>query len=108
MDPLTYLETNGISGKTIAFHYPLESSYNYSASRGDIIQAADSGGIYAVLHLSARTVAGLQLPNGYHAVAVISANSRGLTAVMWGTPRFFNWSEWSQLNPMSMEAVMWP
>jgi hypothetical protein len=82
---LSYLEGYGFDGHHIAAYSPV-------STRSQIIKAANTSGIYAVIL------------GGAHAVAVIGADRRGIRFVTWGRVVFSTWAQWKSYAVTSMDA----
>jgi hypothetical protein len=85
---LGFLEGYGFDGHHIV-------AYSQVRTRAQIIKAANTSGIYAVIL------------GGTHAVAVIGADHRGIRFVTWGKVIFSTWAQWKSYAVTSMDAVMW-
>lgn len=85
---LPFLFEDGLGGHKI-------SSYAPVTTRAQFIKAANSGGVMALIL------------GGIHAVAVIGANSKGVTFVTWGTELHMNWAGWNSLDPTTADSVTW-
>jgi hypothetical protein len=85
---LGYLEGYGFDGHHIVAYSPV-------STRAQIIKAANTSGIYAVIL------------GGEHAVAVIGADRQGIRFVTWGKVIFSTWAQWKSYAVTSMDAVTW-
>jgi hypothetical protein len=85
---LGYLEGYDFDGHRIAAYSPV-------STRSQIIKAANTSGVYAVIL------------GGAHAVAVIGADRQGIRFVTWGRAIFSTWAQWKSYAATSMDAVTW-
>jgi hypothetical protein len=85
---LGFLEGYGFDGHHIVAYSPVRT-------HAQIIHAANTSGIYAVIL------------GGTHAVAVIRADSRGVKFVTWGKVVNATWTQWNSFHVTVMDAVTW-
>ncbi|HEY1762736.1 MAG TPA: hypothetical protein VGG17_09105 [Acidimicrobiales bacterium] len=86
--PLAFMFEHGLGGHKIESFAPV-------TTRAQFIKAANSGGVMALIL------------GGIHAVAVVGANSKGVTFVTWGTELHVNWASWNGLDPTMADSVTW-